>query len=248
LSLLDGEGELAAAWTLPRGRHGLAPEYVAAHQRARLLRAVCELCAERGYAETTVSRIVRRASVAQRTFYRHFDGKEACFLAAWEGAAAELEQRVLAAVGAGQAVAQPGAQAPARGPAERERGRGRSRRVVLALRVLLEELAAHPALARTLFVDVLFAGPRALRSRERVLESCRAALPAPPAGAPAQAAEAALGGVVETIYHTVLVGEAATLPAIGDELAYCLLCPLVGHEQALVAVGGESAEALAGGG
>ncbi|HET7341989.1 MAG TPA: helix-turn-helix domain-containing protein, partial [Methylomirabilota bacterium] len=162
----EAEGQLASRMhaPLPRGRHGLSPEYVAAHQRARLLRAVCEVCAARGYAEATVAEIVRAAGVSQRAFYRHFDGKQECFLAAWRDAAEEIEARVLAAL-ASPVVAADLAAADAR--------------VALALRALLQELAAHPALARMLFVDVLFAGSRALRAREQALARCRAALPAP---------------------------------------------------------------------
>ena len=37
-----------------------------------------------GYNGTTISQITSAASVSRRTFYEHFDGKEECFLAAYE--------------------------------------------------------------------------------------------------------------------------------------------------------------------
>jgi AcrR family transcriptional regulator len=198
---------------------------VAAHQRARLLRAVGEVCAERGWTEATVADVVRAAGVSQRTFYRHFESKEQCFLAAFEAAVAEARGWVLAALApARRAVIGDSRSQVERWPAL----------VGTGLRALLDELGAHPALARILFVDALYVGGEALRRRERTLVSVRERLPVP-AGAPPQAVEATLGGVVETIYHTVLAGNAAALPAMADELLYCLLVPLIGHERAWAA-------------
>lgn len=70
---------------LPRGRHKLDPQLVAASQRQRLLEAIVELVAEKGYPEVTIGDIVSRAGTAKRTFYDHFADKLQCFLAALEG-------------------------------------------------------------------------------------------------------------------------------------------------------------------
>jgi len=221
---------IAPARALPSGRHGLPAEYVAANQRARLLRAVGEVCAARGWVEATVAEIVRAAGVSPRTFYRHFASKEQCFVAAYQQAVEEIEATVLAAARA-QARGEQGDRAVAR----RRGGSGDWRvRVGVGLRALLEELRAHPALARMLFVDALFVGGEALACRERTLARLRARLPTP-AGAPPEVAEAALGGVVETIYHVVLEGGAHELPGMWEELLYCLLVPLLGHERTLAA-------------
>jgi AcrR family transcriptional regulator len=67
---------------LPRGRHKLDPQLVAASQRQRLLEAITELVAEKGYPEVTIGDIVTRAGTAKRTFYDHFADKLQCFLAA----------------------------------------------------------------------------------------------------------------------------------------------------------------------
>jgi AcrR family transcriptional regulator len=200
------------------GRHGLSPEQVAAHQRARLLTAVAEVCAQRGYAGASVGAVVRRAGVSPRTFYRHFAGKGECFEAALEQAIGELEAAVAAA-----AVACEG-EWPAR--------------AVVAVAAGLRELDAHATLARTVFVEALCAGEGALRVREAALARCRVLLPLPE-GAPAQVAEAALGGVVETVYHALVEGRSGELAQMGDELTYCLLVGLVGHERALAAGVGE---------
>ena len=76
---------------LPSGRHGLARETVVASQRARLIDAMAQVVAEKGYAATTVADVVERAGVSRRTFYEQFADKEACFLAAYDvGLAAVL--------------------------------------------------------------------------------------------------------------------------------------------------------------
>jgi AcrR family transcriptional regulator len=75
---------------LPRGRHGIAAEVVAASQHERLLRAVVQVVGERGWSETRIADVVAAAAVSRRTFYERFDGLEACFIAAIEAGFAQL--------------------------------------------------------------------------------------------------------------------------------------------------------------
>jgi AcrR family transcriptional regulator len=63
---------------LPRGRHGLEPEYVAEYQRRRLAAAVVDLAHDRGMAGVTVTSIVDRAHVSRKTFYEFFENRDAC--------------------------------------------------------------------------------------------------------------------------------------------------------------------------
>jgi hypothetical protein len=55
---------------LPRGHHKLPPEVVRASQRSRLLNAMLDFVAERGYGATTVPAVVARALLdrAQQQF------------------------------------------------------------------------------------------------------------------------------------------------------------------------------------
>src|SRR5438067_613553 len=69
---------------LPSGRHRLTREAVKQSQRGRLLFAIAQVVAERGYAAATVADIVDRASVSRSTFYEQFPDKEACFIAAFD--------------------------------------------------------------------------------------------------------------------------------------------------------------------
>src|SRR3954454_22306613 len=126
---------------LPSGRHGLTREAVIASQRGRLVDAMAQVVAEKGYAAATVADVVERAGVSRRTFYEQFEDKEACFLAAYDVGLTVVLNRISAAV-------------------EMSAGwRGRARAGVEAFLALL---AAEPAFARALQLEILTAGPAAL--------------------------------------------------------------------------------------
>jgi AcrR family transcriptional regulator len=75
---------------LPRGRHKLERGAVRSSQRERLLRAVVECVADRGFEATTVPMIVAAARVSSNAFYEHFVDKTDCFLQACDAVAGEL--------------------------------------------------------------------------------------------------------------------------------------------------------------
>jgi AcrR family transcriptional regulator len=66
--------------------------------RQRLLDALEACIAIDGYPKTTVADIVRRAKTSRRTFYEHFDSREACFIALLADANAEQVRQISAAV------------------------------------------------------------------------------------------------------------------------------------------------------
>ncbi|MBX7432358.1 TetR/AcrR family transcriptional regulator [Mycobacterium sp. Y57] len=66
--------------------------------RQRLLDALEASIAEDGYAKTTVADIVRRARTSRRTFYEHFDSREACFVALLSEANADQIRQISQAV------------------------------------------------------------------------------------------------------------------------------------------------------
>lgn len=68
--------------------------------RQRLLSALESSIAEDGYQKTTVADIVRRARTSRRTFYEHFDSREACYLALLAEAYADQVRQISAAVDA----------------------------------------------------------------------------------------------------------------------------------------------------
>lgn len=68
------------------------------HGRRRLLDALAASIVQDGYRTTTVADIVRRARTSRRTFYEHFESKEACFVALLTDANAQTVRQVAAAV------------------------------------------------------------------------------------------------------------------------------------------------------
>jgi AcrR family transcriptional regulator len=66
--------------------------------RQRLLDALAASIAEDGYSRTTVADIVRRARTSRRTFYEHFDSREACFVALLSEANAAQVRQISTAV------------------------------------------------------------------------------------------------------------------------------------------------------
>ena len=69
---------------LPAGRHGFSREQVAHNQRERLIAGLATAVAEHGYQAVTITHITKEAKVSRRVFYENFEGKEECFLAAFE--------------------------------------------------------------------------------------------------------------------------------------------------------------------
>src|SRR3954453_17474799 len=124
---------------LPRGRHGLSPEFVARNQRERLIAGLIEALYEVGYQKTTVSLIGQRAAVSKSDFYKHFESKDDCFIAAYDAAVAQIRERVDESCDAAASKPWP-------------------LRVNAATGALLKLLAAEPPLATIVLVEGLRAG------------------------------------------------------------------------------------------
>ena len=74
----------APAAVLPRGRHTLARNEVIDAQRERLMVAMTELMAERGYRGVSLGDVVARAGVSRTAFYQSFAHKADCAFAAYD--------------------------------------------------------------------------------------------------------------------------------------------------------------------
>lgn len=66
------------------GRSSRSREEVRSNQRERILYAIAEVAARKGYAASTIAEITTAAGVDPRVFYTHFPGKQEAFLAAHE--------------------------------------------------------------------------------------------------------------------------------------------------------------------
>lgn len=204
---------------LPRGRHGLSPEYVARNQRERLIAGLTEALYEAGYQKTTVSLIGQHASVSKSDFYKHFESKDDCFFAAYEVAIERIRKQVSEACG------------------RHERGDWSSR-VRDAIASLLDLLAEDPALASLVLVEGLRAGRGVYDRYQAALESfvpeLRAGAPLAPDGEPVPEAtdEAVVGGVASLLGRRVLAGEAEQIDELLPEVLEFALTPYLGAAEA----------------
>jgi AcrR family transcriptional regulator len=174
-----------------------------------MLDAMARAVAARGYVNVTVADVVAIAGVSRTTFYAHFEDKEECFLASYAEGAREIVAEVAAAVGSS-------------GLADWHD------RVRIGIEAYLETLARNPELARTLLVDVLGAGPRAVQLRRKVFSSfVDLYRPSPQSRRPADVAmrrvpEAYLrglvGGISELVQEHIVTHGAETLPELADTL------------------------------
>jgi AcrR family transcriptional regulator len=184
---------------LPPGSHGIPAEVVARNQRERLIAAMAEVCAEKGYAECSVADVVKRAGVSSVTFYEQFADKRDCLLAAHRQLLGRLLEEVDRARGT---AATPGEQAQAT--------------IATAFRLF----AADPPSARLLTTEVLAAGPAGARRHDAVVtalaERLRGAAERGAEVPPGEWARAA--GLLALAGHRVMAGEAGSLPALAEEL------------------------------
>jgi AcrR family transcriptional regulator len=204
---------------LPRGRHGLSPEFVARNQRERLISALIFTLAEVGYQKTTVSVIGRRAAVSKSDFYKHFDSKDDCFLAAYDFAVDRIRATVIEACAA----------------IDSDEWPVRVRAGVIAL---LSLLAAEPPLAAIVLAEGLRAGRGIYDRYQAAVESfvplLRQGAPAPPGGGevPPATDEAVVGGIASLLSRRVIADEATNLVALVPDVLQFALTPHLGTEAA----------------
>jgi AcrR family transcriptional regulator len=166
--------------------------------RARLLEGMAHAVAAKGYADTTITDIVREAAVSRRTFYEHFPAKADCLVALYEAASHEALKVLQAAIDPGHAW--------------QDQLEG-------AMRAYLACLAQSPVLLRTLFIDIIALGDTGLAARRRVsleiagfiqqVASRPSSTEAVPFSAPL--AMAVVGGIHELVLQHIEEGRAGSL-------------------------------------
>jgi AcrR family transcriptional regulator len=187
-------------------------------QRRRILRAIGELVAKRGYGDVTVELIVKRAHVSFKTFYKHFSGKEECFKALFERVFANAENTIRKRLEA-ESLPWPD-------------------QVAVALRTWTELIVSDPIIARAVIVEAPTVGPAIL---ERYDEAAKAFVPLfrggrglNPRGAelPATVEDTLAGSVFWSAYQRLIVGEADRLPELLPELIELVLRTYLGQDEA----------------
>jgi AcrR family transcriptional regulator len=191
---------------------------VARNQRQRILAAVAEATAARGYARMSVEDVVRGAGVSRRTFYELFPNKDQVFLEAYDQVANLLLAGVKAAY---------------------EGETGFSARVTAGFRAFLELLEASPAFARMCIVEVMAAGPEAVAKRTAVMGEFAKLIEENAASeldshgrVPAMHAQTIVAGAYEAVYRMIAAGETDRLLTLLPDLVESALLPYVGEEEA----------------
>jgi AcrR family transcriptional regulator len=163
----------------------------------------------------SVQDVLERAGVSRPTFYEHFENKEACFLAAFDNAAARLRKRLEAAAGESE---------------------GWRQRLRLSLEELLRFVAEDPDSAMSLIVDARAACPPALERRDALLDHFASCLDsmvraeADPAHSPSAIAAAGIvGGIEALLYARLNRGEADDVQYLLPSLMYFAVLPYEGH-------------------
>lgn len=202
---------------LPAGRHGFSPEQVAHNQRERLIAGLATAVAEKGYRAVTITDITKAARVSRRVFYANFEGKDECFLAAFEVVVGHIRELAAEAVS-------PLPDWP--------------RRAIAAARVVLEFFAAEPDLARLCLVESQAAGSvvvarfhEAVHEVVPLLEQGRAERQSE-RELPPTTEESVIGALVLLAGRKVAAGEAEQLEDLLPDFTEFILAPYIGAEAA----------------
>jgi AcrR family transcriptional regulator len=177
----------AAPARLPSGRHRIPDQEVRDNQHTRLVDAVTQLSAERGYANVVIADIVGRAAVSKSTFYRFYRTKEECLFDAHKRHSAAL----IAAIDSSHRVEEPSA--------TEQPGSG--------VRTALAYLSAHPQAANLLSIGILSCGPRGAQRYAVMIDALRARLQCAGALPPTDAALAAVLFAASALTYTVTRGQ-----------------------------------------
>lgn len=181
-------------------------------RRQVILEAMVRVVGRKGYKPTSVADVIAEADVSRTTFYKHFEDKQECFLAAYD----MLTERVLAEV------------------MERcDAGLPWVERVRAGLATLVEIFALDPALARTAIVEVSAAGAGARQRHWDAVTRFTGFLEdgeelAGDRELPENIALMAAGAVSGLIFDELLTGRAERLPQMLPDLVFALLVPYIG--------------------
>lgn len=186
---------------LPPGR-GTPREEAERNQRERLFAAMVATVAEKGYETTTVADLVELSGVSRSAFYRHFEDKQACFLAAIES----LVEPALATVRGGLEK-----------PGDLEAGRA-------AFEALIDGIVAQSAAAKMCFVEVYAAGAPGVAVVDRTADAFEGLvgqlLESVPGheGMPSWLVRSIVGGVQKVIHKRLYRDQVEELPELAPQL------------------------------
>jgi AcrR family transcriptional regulator len=185
-------------------------------RRDALLTAMIRAVGRKGYEATSVADVIEEAGTSRTTFYKHFDDKHDCFLAAYE----RMVDQIFAAI-----------------VAECDGERPWISRVRKGLGTLIQIFALEPELARTAVVEVAAAGADARKLHWDALNRFQGYLEAgrelgPDKELPEQISVMAVGAVSGLIFDELVAGRTEQLPELMPDLLFAMLVPYIGPSAA----------------
>ena len=191
-----------------RPGRGTPREEAERNQRERLFAAMVATVAEKGYESTTVADLVGLSGVSRSAFYRHFDDKQTCFLAAIEAMVEPTFDKL-----AGDESVPEGFE-----------------RMRTAFESLIETIVEQPAAAKMCVVEVYAAGDAGAalvdRMMDRSTEVLAGLLEQVPErqGMPIELVRAIGGGVQKAIHKRLYRGQVEELPGLTSQLWDWIFC------------------------
>ena len=185
-------------------------------RRQLILAAIIRVVGSKGYEETSVADVIEAAETSRTTFYKYFEDKHDCFLAAYE----MLVEQIF-----GEIVANCDAEA------------SWLARVTAGLTTIVDRFALDPALARTAVVEVAAAGADARELHWNAIARFTQYLDAGRELAgdrelPENISLMSAGAVSGLIFDELLAGRADQLPDLLPELMFAMLVPYLGPQDA----------------
>jgi len=203
---------------LPAGRDGLPQPLIAHSQRERILAAMAEACAAKGFGATTIADICKPAGVSRATFYELFEDKEDCLQASMELSLADAMGRLVEVY------------SPDKPWATMVRD---------ATATFLDLLASRADFARMALIEAPAAGGRSFElyaSGKRVLQALLdrgRGDPIEERAIPSSAGRGALAAAESLIAGQILAGNTARLPELLPDIVYIATIPYLGQDEAL---------------
>jgi AcrR family transcriptional regulator len=185
-------------------------------RRELILAAMIRVVGSKGYKETSVADVIEEAGTSRTTFYKHFEDKHECFLAAYDMLVEQVFAEVVGNCNGGQPWLE---------------------RVEKGLATIVELFALDPKLARTAVVEVAAAGADARQRHWNAVARFTEYLDdgrelADGRELPENISLMSAGAVSGLIFDELLAGRAAQLPAMLPDLLFAMLVPYIGPRAA----------------
>lgn len=186
-------------------------------RRQPILAAMIRVVGEKGYEEVSVEDVIAAADTSRATFYKYFEGKQDCFLAAYEMVVEDVIGELDDSCRAGE--------------------RAWTERVTTGLTTIVERLAGDPALARAAMVEVAAAGSEARRLHRDAIDRLAECLDAgreerQDLELPQSISLMSAGAVSGLIFDDVVAGRTGELTTRLPDLLFALLVPYLGPQAA----------------